>query len=81
MSDWFDPVVYREQAVAELLLKPQKVPHRRHFQPEVDPYSYTELLREPLPGVAAPQGCLRFSRSQTLPRVLAAGGAARDSLA
>ena len=60
MSDWFDPVVYREQAVAELLLKPQKVPHRRHFQPEVDPYSYTELLREPLPGVAAPKAASDF---------------------
>lgn len=60
MSDWFDPVVYREQAVAELLLKPQIVPHRRHFQPEIDPYSYTELLREPLPGVAAPKEASDF---------------------
>ena len=60
MSDWFDPVVYREQAVAELLLKPQKVPHRRHFQPEVDPYSYTELLREPLPGVTVPKAASDF---------------------
>ena len=52
MVEGINPVRYREQAVEELLLKKQRDPQRRHFEPDVDPYSYTEILREPIPGMS-----------------------------
>lgn len=47
---WDDPIIYRQEAIDELLLRPQAAPQRRHVLDD-DPYSYTELQREPRPEV------------------------------
>ena len=60
MVEGIDPVRYREHAVEELQLKHRSEAQRRHFEPEVDPYSYTEILREPIPGVANPVAAAHF---------------------
>lgn len=60
MIEDIDPVRYREHAIEELQLKHRSEPQRRHFEPDVDPYSYTEILREPIPGVVNPLEVTHF---------------------